>query len=558
MTPDILAEWFRRQGHRVVRSASSYWYDAAPGVFQAFPYHWVISPDDSEIRDLMLRHGMLAVRYSAPVSFRRGLASYHIELEEPYTLEGLKAQARNGVKTGMSHFSIEPIPFERLAMEGWALQRDTLDRQGRLRSMDREGWERLCRSASGLPGFEAWAATADGELAAALMVARLGSTVSVPYALSHRRFLGNHVNNALFYCVSREFLQREGVERIFFTVQSLDAPANVDEFKFRMGLRYKLVRQCVEFNPLVRPFATRPVHEGFRRLLQRDPSNPIYAKAEGMLRFHLEGRKPITEQAWPEHLLDCRASVVPPPTVLRKEKDFQVTTATPFDVPAFVDLHTACFSGRDNLAVLLGKPFLYAVYRWFVSSPESRILVARKGERILGFTAICRRPYLLPMIRACRGELAWGMLARPWLVLDRRIQRRMARAMVPFRRRSRIDGLAQIAYTAVDEGFRNRGIGKALKLASIEVCREWGRTSVATGVRPENQGALALNEGLGFVKVPALSTPWMTYLCLDLRGREDAAGTVRVGTPGAAAAAQVATEGAGLGQSSLAGGGGEG
>ena len=43
-------------------------------------------------------------------------------------------------------------------------------------------------------------------------------------------------------------------------------------------------------------------HTLTQKLLQRDPSNPQLAKAEGMLRFHLEGKRNITEQSWAECL----------------------------------------------------------------------------------------------------------------------------------------------------------------------------------------------------------------------------------------------------------------
>ncbi|MBK9209145.1 MAG: hypothetical protein IPL71_12910 [Anaerolineales bacterium] len=85
-------------------------------------------------------------------------------------------------------------------------------------------------------------------------------------------------------------------------MQSLDAPANVDEFKFRMGFEPRAVRQRVDFHPFLNPFATPTIHTLTRKLLQRDPSNPQLAKAEGMLRFHVEGKRRIVEQAWPECL----------------------------------------------------------------------------------------------------------------------------------------------------------------------------------------------------------------------------------------------------------------
>jgi len=291
-----------RQGRKVYRTTSSFWYEAGPRVLQAFPYHWVIRPEENEIRDLMLRHGMVAVRYSTPLNFREGKASYHIELRKPYHMDMLKSQARNGVKRGLAHFSIEQIPFERLATEGWALQQDTLMRQDRLRSMTQAEWARICRAAEDLPGFEAWAGIKNGEMAGALIICRIDDVFNVPYALSHSRFLSDHINNAIFYATACNMLEREGVEHVFYTVQSLDAPANVDEFKFRMGLKPKAVRQCVDFHPLLNPLATAQTLAWSQKLLRRDPSNPLLAKAEGMLRFHVEGAHALPRQPWPECL----------------------------------------------------------------------------------------------------------------------------------------------------------------------------------------------------------------------------------------------------------------
>ncbi len=302
MNAETFAEWIRRQGHKIYRTKSSYWYDAGPHVLQAFPYHWIISPDESEIKELMLKNRIIALRYSAPVDFREGKLSYHIVRTGNYTLESLKQKARNGVKRGLEHFKIEEISFERLAGEGWLLQEDTLLRQNRTRSMTRIQWESLCLSAKDLPGFHAFAALSEGELAGAVIISLIDGIYSVPYAMSHSRFLRDHVNSALFFSVCVELLQREEAEEIFFTVQSLDAPMDVDEFKLRMGLEPRPVRQIVAFHPYVRPFITPAVYSINRKLFDRFPASPLLAKSEGMLRFHLEGRRPFTEQSYPEFL----------------------------------------------------------------------------------------------------------------------------------------------------------------------------------------------------------------------------------------------------------------
>jgi hypothetical protein len=304
MNADIFSEWLTRQGYRIYRTESSYWYNAGPMVLQAFPYHWLINPGKEELRNLMLNNPVLALRYSSPFISDGGKVSYHIVQNSCYDLNIINCKARNGVKRGLENFRIENITFERLAKEGWYLQYDTLLRQNRQGSMMKQNWEKLCLAASDLPGFEVFAALSGYELAAAAIVCRIDNIYSVPFAMSHCRFLRQHVNNALFYSMICDLLKRENISGIFFTVQSLDAPANVDEFKLRMGLEPKMIRQHVVMHPFIRPFISKPVHYLTDKLHKLYPSSNYLAKTEGILRFHLEGRNPVNRQYLPDCLKD--------------------------------------------------------------------------------------------------------------------------------------------------------------------------------------------------------------------------------------------------------------
>jgi hypothetical protein len=302
MNAEIFAEWLHRQGHRIYKTKSSFWYDPSPHVLQAFPYHWVINPDDEEIHDLMFKNRILALRYSVPFDHPKGKISYHIVLEKSYDLLLLNKKARNSVKRGMERFTVQEISFDRLATEGWVLQEDTLKRQNRLRSMSQKQWENLCHSANNLPGFQVFAAINGVELAAAVIVCRIDDVYTTPFAMSHCRFLQDHVNNALFFSISCDLLKRDNAKGLFFTVQSLDAPPNVDEFKLRMGFEPRKIRQNIVLHPYIKPLITPTFHMLNQKLLQHYPSNPFLAKTEGMIRFYLEGQRPASEQNLPECL----------------------------------------------------------------------------------------------------------------------------------------------------------------------------------------------------------------------------------------------------------------
>lgn len=299
MNVDNFAEWLRRQGHQVIWSESGAWYNAGPRVLQAFPYGEVIQPSEAELRRLMLGRGIAALRYSTPLSAPQGMVSYHVILNGPYLLEDLTHQSRTNIQRGLCSCHVEPIPLTRLAEEGWLLQYDTLKRQGRLRSMSQEQWQRICLSAQGLPGFEAWGAMVDGELAASLLTVRVGDTFYVPYAQSLHKFMDRHVNHALFFVSASAMISSSGIRRVFYSLHSLDAPESVNAFKFRMGFSALPVRQRVVFHPFLVPFANETSLQVLQKLVKRYPESHIVSKTEGMLHFYMSGRHPLENQEWP-------------------------------------------------------------------------------------------------------------------------------------------------------------------------------------------------------------------------------------------------------------------
>ncbi len=317
MNTQNFSKWHQLQGNQVIYTESSSWYVTGLRVCQAFPFSWLIQPSEKELRKLMLGHAILALRYSTPMDAAIGMVSYHVLVSNPYNMETLGKRARHWVRQGLSHCQVEQISLARLAEEGWQLQRDTLERQGRITSMSEPEWKRICLSGEGLAGFEAWGALVEGELAAAVLTVRIDDTTFVPYALSHSKFLDLNVNQALFYTVTCNMLAREGIKAVFLTVQSLDAPSSVDEFKFRMGFKAKAVRQRVVFHPLIAPFVTDSTHKLLVKLLRRYPNSKILPKAEGMVRFYLRGKLPGEEQEWPDCLAqsDQKQSGLPLPSV---------------------------------------------------------------------------------------------------------------------------------------------------------------------------------------------------------------------------------------------------
>ncbi len=307
MNADVFAEWMCLRGYRVLRTASSYWVEAGPRVYQAFPYHRLVQADEEEVNTFLRQNNAVALRYSTTMASGQGMVSYHVLREKgSYSLSDLRKKARYDVRQGLQRASIEPIPFPRLAAEGWAQRMDGMHRQARVGAEDPAWWQRLCKWAATLPGFEAWGAVVSGELAASLVAFTCDDCCSILYHQSRTAYLSTGMNNALAFVFTSEALQRLGTSRVFYGLHSLDAPPSVDEFKFRMGYMAKPVRQRVVFHPWLRPLINRASHGLLRRLLHWRSGDAALAKAEGMVRFYLEGQRALPEQDWPPALVGRR------------------------------------------------------------------------------------------------------------------------------------------------------------------------------------------------------------------------------------------------------------
>jgi hypothetical protein len=288
MTPDIYAEWLRRQGQKVVRTPTSYWHSEGWRVYQAFPYHWLIQPSAQEERELISRHGAAALRYSMPAVRQPETEGYHVVYAgRDYDMDALGSWARKNVRRGLRSCTVSQIPLERYIEEGWALRVDTLARQQRRVPETRDDWRRKNSAATGLEGFEVWAAEVNQRLAATLLTFQMDGWGYMLYQQCHRNYLREHANNALSFEVTQNLIRRPNIRGVFYGMRSLDAPASVDEFKLRMGYEAKPVRQRVVFHPCVAPLVNRFTHRIAKSLAAVTPASRLMAKAEGMLRVSL-------------------------------------------------------------------------------------------------------------------------------------------------------------------------------------------------------------------------------------------------------------------------------
>lgn len=302
MNAEIFAEWLEMQGLSTYRTHSTYWCEVSPKVFQAFPYHWIIQPSESEVNEFIHSKQAIALRFCTPVSCP-GMISYHIVFQgNDYSLEKLDRRTRQNIRKGLKNCTIEKIPFSKFADEGWFLEEDTIIRQGRDVNLEKQKWHTKIMAAAELPGFEAWGAYIDSNLAASILSFQMDDCCELITQQCYSEFLKYRVNNALIYHVTNEMVNRSEINRIFYTMQSLDAPESVDEFKIRMGYTALPVKQRIVFHPWLSPLIKRPTKWLASSLIRIQPTNANFTKFEGMIKFYSEGEKPDTEQIWPSFL----------------------------------------------------------------------------------------------------------------------------------------------------------------------------------------------------------------------------------------------------------------
>ncbi len=305
MNVETFVEWLRRQGYRVVTAGDSYWFEIRSRVFQAIPFQDLITPSEAELDQLLKHERAIALRYSTPTEACEGKMSYHVvNTNKDYDLAQFSRSTRYDVRKGLKYAGVEAISLSRMASEGWLLRRETLARQGRSGAETEEWWQRLCHSADGLPGFDAWGAVREGRLMASILTCTMDHCCVGLYQQCCVEALSTCVNNALTYSFTKEVLARPDIHKVFYGLHGLDADEKLDKYKFRMGYIAIPVRQRVVFNRHIGWLLNGATYHALKTVRRYWPTQPSIAKAEGMARFYLQGRQPLAEQPWPECLKD--------------------------------------------------------------------------------------------------------------------------------------------------------------------------------------------------------------------------------------------------------------
>ena len=180
----------------------------------------------------------------------------------------------------------------------------------------------------------------------------------------------------------------------------------------------------------------------------------------------------------------------------------RIRRAVSSDVERLVDLHYRVFDERTHLAMLFGRTFVHAAYRWYSDSPEAFTLVAHVGGQAEGSCTVNRGSYYVVFRRNIRA-LVGSLLRKPGVLVNKAVWRRLGALR---RKRGHTAGdVAYLAYLTVSDAGRRGGSGKVLVAAAIEECRRrrWGE--VVTAIHRDNVPARFMYKTLGFEDFPDLT-----------------------------------------------------
>ncbi len=278
------AQFWERQGRRVVATDSCYWFNSQPLSFASIPYHRVVDPPRREMAEVFFRGPALAVRFLAGPAKNGPSGGLFIRSKGPYELSSLQKKARNQTRRGLEHCRVERVEFNDLARRGHQLNLGTFLRQGRSSTtMTEATWSLYCAAASENRDFEAWVALIDGQWAALLVTALVENVLTILHQSSAGNHLAHYPNNALVFDVTRRKLADARVGIVSYGLLGLTDNGSLEHFKFGMGFSLKPRRDHVVINPVLKPFLDLGARRWVEWRYRKRPDSDFWRKASKAL-----------------------------------------------------------------------------------------------------------------------------------------------------------------------------------------------------------------------------------------------------------------------------------
>jgi ribosomal protein S18 acetylase RimI-like enzyme len=177
------------------------------------------------------------------------------------------------------------------------------------------------------------------------------------------------------------------------------------------------------------------------------------------------------------------------------------------DLDTVIAIHLERFP--DSRSTQLGRPFLRAMYKWFLLNYPEISLVATVDNKVVGLAVGSFGGYGRRVFRYALPEVVWGFVRHPQLVFHREmfyLWRSYLRGLNPLKTKSPIApsdprnrSNRQAAFASLAVMPTATGVGIPLILAFERAAWENGADRISHSVRRQNVPVLKIYQRLGWL-----------------------------------------------------------
>ena len=236
----------------------------------SLPYQKMLDPDPGELRRMIREAGACGARF--PSLSWTGLESgLYVLRGRHYDIGSLHAKHRPRVRHGMQHFEVRPAEKAQLLDQGYALNLNTMARQGRYDPEFGEPrqWERLVEAAFACPGVSIPAVFSGSRMVAYMVTCREQEWLHILHQMSRQEDLPNFPNHLLTYTVTAQAAADASLEAVCYGCVPLFAADGLHEYKLRFGYEMIPHRSVIQLHPVLKAVLDRPVARAAVRAARR-------------------------------------------------------------------------------------------------------------------------------------------------------------------------------------------------------------------------------------------------------------------------------------------------
>jgi len=281
-----LAAFWRALGKRVFEADDVLWLgDTFKSVYFTFPFDKPLDIRPRDVRRLLWKQRGLLARVTREQESGTFNSYLYICDNREYDFPALAKHRRSVVRKGYKQAEhIGPVDKEIILRDGYALETESLERQGRKANIpSRTEWNTYMRPWLETPDAYCWGAVHDGKLVAYMLVVNIRDDAEIHNHRSGGVAMKTGINNAMVFELVRRTVIEQGMRRLSYGLASIRDIATLDWFKESMGFRRVPIRQEFIPHPLLRPFLARPLLRLTGGLIQRLTDNDDARKVAATL-----------------------------------------------------------------------------------------------------------------------------------------------------------------------------------------------------------------------------------------------------------------------------------